>query len=375
MKLSLNEIKQLKNMISSRKPILSLYLSTDKQERDGQKKALATVKSLFKSKNEELQKTYDATEVEDLKESLLDYLKHHWPTLTNGTVFFTGGDDDIFQTLHLPDRMANILYLDKKLYLRPLFAYIENYDKYLVVALDKKGADVYTFQAGYLDAMENWENKFWSIMEQKINRILKEKNAEGVFARYLNSLEKHILDYKEKIGFQRIIIFIPEKLKPILSAKLSQEFKDLLALTVTGNYRHLDKQNFYQKVKKLVEEMEARADEKDIEEIYSEMGNSDYKKGVYGLENVLLHLNAQGVYKLILNENIAFPGYKNGLGVLYADCPPKEKCEEVRDLINEMIIKALESKATVNFVKDNQKLRELGNIAALVRFKLKSPTH
>ena len=370
MKFSIDEINQLKDIQSTNKPIISLYLSTDKQEKRSQQKAIAAAKSLLKEKEPELTNSYGKRETADLKENILDYLEHHWLTLSNGTVFFVGGDEDIFQVWRLPDRMANAIYLDQKIYLRPLLAYIENYDKYLVVALDKKGADIYTFQAGYLDETEKLNNEFWGIMEQKINKILKEKDAEGLFARYLNSLEKHILDYKEQIGFNRIIVFVPEKLKPILEEKLSREFKHLISATVSGNYRKLGKLDFYYKVKDLVQEIEDKADQQDIEEIYSNVGNSEYKKGVYGLEKVLLHLNAKAVYKLILNENIAFPGYKDENGVLYTSCPEKVECQEVKDLVNDMVIKALESKATVNFVKDNEKLKELGDIAAMVRFKL-----
>jgi stalled ribosome rescue protein Dom34 len=56
-------------------------------------------------------------------------------------------------------------------------------------------------------------------------------------------------------------------------------------------------------------QLEREEENKMIEEIYNNLGVSEYKKGVAGLKPVLDHLNAQAVWYLLIHENMEFPGY------------------------------------------------------------------
>ncbi len=374
--LDLNFVKSLSNLKSNEKSIISIYLNTDKRRTDSLEKSRAQIKDFFKELKENADKLgYKEWQLRELEEELLDYLTVHWKTLSNSTIFFLGGDEDIFYVLSLPDRMPNKLYTDDAPYIKPLLEYVENYDKYLVLVLDSKGGQVYLFQAAYLDEIDKVNNEFFDKLEEKKAAILHQKDPQGVFARYINELEELLWDFKEKIDFDRIIVFIPERLKSILEEKISEHFKNITSAIITGNYTKLHKLELLKKIKEVVEEAERQEDLKDVEEIYTNIGNSEYKDGVYGLEATLEHLNAAAVQKILIDEDLSLKGCKSAsLGFLFDSCDTCKKqaddCVEVDDLINEIAEKAMETGAIVNFVKDSDKLKEMQGIAAKLRFKL-----
>ena len=188
-------------------------------------------------------------------------------------------------------------------------------------------------------------------------------------------MSNELIRLKEKLGYTRLVVFTPEKLKPIVEENLNKELKQLLAKVITGNFTKANKNVIRDLVIEVERELEREEEEKMINEIYSNIWKSDYKKGVYWLKEVLKHLNQGAVWYLLIQENIEFPGYiGKDSGFLYVSEDENELGEElikVEDLTNDIITKAIDQDARVNFIPlENEKLQKLENIAAMVRFKL-----
>jgi len=177
------------------------------------------------------------------------------------------------------------------------------------------------------------------------------------------------------LGYDRLVVFVPEKIKHIMEEELHKDLKKILAKVITGNFTKANKNQIRDLIVEVEKELEREEENKMIDEIYSNLGNSDYKKWVNGLKEVLKHLNQGAVWYLLIQEDVEFPGYiGKDSGFLYTDESENELGEElikVNDLTNDIITKAIDQDARVNFIPaDNEKMAKLWNIAAMVRFKL-----
>jgi hypothetical protein len=52
---------------------------------------------------------------------------------------------------------------------------------------------------------------------------------EGVLRRYINKLSNELIHFKERLGYDRFVIFAPEKMKPIIEEEIHRDLKNILA--------------------------------------------------------------------------------------------------------------------------------------------------
>ena len=198
---------------------------------------------------------------------------------------------------------------------------------------------------------------------------------EWILRRYVNAVSEELVKLKEILDYDRLVVFTPEKLKHIVEEDLHKELKKILAKVITWNFTKANKNTIRDLLVEVEQELEQEEEEKMLSEILSNLGKSDYKKWVAGLKDVLKHLNQWAVWYLLISENMEFPGYIGKESwFLYVSEDENEIGEElikVNDLTNDIVTKAIDQDAKVNFIpNDNPKLAELWNIAAMVRFKL-----
>ena len=370
-------------------PVITIYLDTSKSRPDAKQVARGYVKDVF----QELKKLPEVSEnkdlkrlVEDYEEEVVEYVEANFPHLKNGLVMFLAGDDNMFEIVELPRPVKNRYYFDKQANVKPLLAYMDEYEKVLALVIDKRQVQVYLEYMWDIKSIEELYDVFWDLAEDSdkawyfarpISGGGYAENAdkeEGVLRRYINAVGEELLKLKEKLGFDRVVVFTPEKLKHIVEEELHRDFKQILAKVITGNFTKANKNVLRDKIVEVEKEIEKEDENKMIDEVYSNLWNSDYKKWTAGLKNVLKSLNEGAVWYLLIQENMEFPGYiGKDSGFLYASEDENEIGEElvkVNDLTNDIITKAIDQDARVNFVpSENEKLAEMWNIAAMLRFK------
>ncbi len=372
-------------------PVITIYLDTSKTRPDAKKVTRGQAKDFFQEikKMPEVQENKDIKRmVEDYEEEVVEYIEANFSNLKNGLVMFLGGDDNLFEVVELPRPVKNRYYFDKQAEVKPLLAYMDEYEKILGIVMDKRQVQVYLEYMGDIVKIEELIDTFWDFMEDRDKAGYFTRGAipgggyaenadkeEGILRRYVNALGEELIRLKDEIGYDRLVVFVPEKLKHIMEEELHKDLKKILAKILTGNYTKANKNVIRDLLVQVEEELEREEEKKMIDEIYANIGQSDYKKGVAGLKEVLKHLNQGAVWYLLIQENIEFPGYiGKESGFLYTSPEENELGEElieVKDLTNDIITKAIDQDARVNFIpQDNEKLAELGNIAAMVRFKL-----
>jgi len=371
-------------------PVITIYLDTSKTTPDAQKRARGILKDFFQElkhredvKNSKILKKM----VESYEEEALEWIEGNFRHLKNGVVMFLWGDTDMWEIVELPRPVKNRYYFEKQAVVKPLLGYMDEYKKFLVLVLDKRQAQVYIQYMWDIRKIEEVLDTFWEFWWTKDKYWWFPRDAapgggmyenadaeEGVLRRYVNKLGNELVHLKEKLWYDRLVVFVPEKMKHIVEEELHNDLKNILAKIITGNYTKANKNQIRDMVLEVESELEREEENKMIEEIYNNIGVSDYKKWVAGLKNVLDHLNAQAVWYLLIHENMEFPGYiGKETGMLYMSPEDKVTDEElipVSDLTNDMIVKAIDQDARVNFVPDNPKLKEMWWVAAMVRFKI-----
>ena len=371
-------------------PVISIYLDTSKTRPDAKKIARGQVKDFFQEikQKEEVKNNKDLKKmVEDYEEEVVEYVEANFPHLKNGLVIFLAGDDNMFEIVELPRPVKNRYYFANQAEVKPLLAYMDEYEKLLGVVMDKRQVQVYVEYMWDIKRVEELVNVFWDMMQDKdkkgyfsrpISGGAYAENAdkeEWILRRYVNAVSEELVKLKEILDYDRLVVFTPEKLKHIVEEDLHKDLKQILAKVITWNFTKANKNTIRDLLIEVEQELEQEEEEKMLSEILSNLGKSDYKKWVAGLKDVLKHLNQWAVWYLLISENMEFPGYVGKESwFLYVSEDENEIGEElikVDDLTNDIVTKAIDQDAKVNFVpNDNPKLSELWNIAAMVRFKL-----
>jgi hypothetical protein len=326
--------------------------------------------------------------IEDYEEEIIEYIDASFSSLKNGLVIFLWGDDDLFEIVELPRSVKNRYYLSKQAEVKPLLAYMDEYKKLLWIVVDKRQAQVYLEYMWDVKKIEEiidvfWEfdkstDKMWYFGRWFIPGWGYAENVdkqEWILRRYVNVLWKELLKLKDQIWFERVVVITPEKIAPIVEEELGRDLKAITAKVIKWNYTKANINTIKNLLIDVEKEIERQEEEQMIDEVYSNLWNSDYKKWVAGLTDVLKHLNQWAVWYLLIQENIEFPWYIwKDSGFLYLSEDENELNEElikVEDLTNDIVTKAIEQDARVNFVNtDNEKLAKMWNIAAMVRFKI-----
>lgn len=191
--------------------------------------------------------------------------------------------------------------------------------------------------------------------------------THSLFARYVNEVYEKILNIEAETNLERIILYTTEKLAPLFKEKLIEKSK-LPVFIQVNNIVNANYNTIKETILKDIDEIEREIAGKELDEALSQIGVSDYKKGVAGLSEVIEHINARAVYKLFINPNCEFaPIYKDENGLIYL-----EEGEERRksiDSFSEIVFSAMAQKAQIKCT-DDERLKEHDCLLALVRFKV-----
>lgn len=371
-------------------PVITIYLDTSKTTPDAYKRARGILKDFFqelKNKDEVKDNKILKNMVNFYEEEALEWIEWSFRHLKNWVVLFLWGDNDIWEVIELPRPVKNRYYFEKQPIVKPLLGYMDEYKKFLVLVLDKRQAQVYLQYMGDIRKIEEVIDTFWDFWWTKDKYWWFPRDAapgggiyenadaeEGVLRRYINKLSNELIHFKEKLWYDRLVIFAPEKMKHIIEEEIHRDLKNILAKFVVWNYTKANINQIRDMVLEVEKELEREEENKMIEEIYNNLWVSDYKKWVAWLKEVLAHLNAQAVWYLLIHEDMEFPGYIwKETWMLYISPEEKVTDEElipISDLTNDMITKAIDQDARVNFVPNNPKLKEMWWVAAMVRFKI-----
>ncbi len=367
-------LEKYKNKESESFPFLTVYLDLRKTA-DNYEKARIFVKDIFKKiKNEDfnLDKEYQKDKKEIAKallkyeEELLAWLENNFRSSKNGVVFILGGYEDLFEAIELPLATPFVYFIESKPNLAILAHNIEQLEPSLILLVDSREARTFVSFLGDIEEVFDVKDEHWPLIESKLRMDTEDKDIlHGVYSRYVNDIIEKLKAYLAKVDFGKVLIYAPEKLAALFREKLADDKKFFIfAKNLTKSSDRVIKDTILADL----QEIENKQDEQELKEALSMLGDSENKKAVSGIKEVLEHLNAGAVQKLFIDESFAFPPvFKNPeTGLLGLD--NIESAEQIVDLVNELVIAAIKQKASVNFVKEGA-LDDYG-VLAVVRFKV-----
>ena len=365
----LKEIASMKNGY-----FVSLYLNVDPMF-NARGDYMVHFKNMIKNAIEKLDKSvYKA--VKDDIEKIESYVVSNKRMLRKGIVLISSSGSAFWKEYSLNVPVKNELIVDKTPYAKPLMDILDNYQKYVVLLVDKESARIFAVHLG----------EIVEYGEVHTPAIPGKHKKGGWFALSQNHYERHI-DFHIGIHLKDVV----EKLESFMSGEYigrliiggSDEaisiIKGMLHKTILDKVIGYAKVEMFAKpdevlkrVEPIVSAYEKKKEEEEVENLIARTLKNE--NAVLGLDNVVNALQEQRVMKLVFAKDYKASGYNcsscGSLSVQKIDpCPLcNGKMESVDYMVDLVGQKAIQQSALIEVVSESKKLLDAGGIGAFLRF-------
>jgi len=353
-------------------PVLSLYLNVDPTQQTTERYKLI-LRSLLK----EVAHKAASADVEAVEQ----YLTFARDWQGKGLALFSCRDADFWRSFPLAVPVHNRAYVSHRPYIKPLSDVLDAYGRYGVILVGREGARLFLFHLGEL--VEATGTLGEEVRRTKhggasgvtgmrggmaaraarredavVQRNLKEVvEAVGVFCTN-NACTRLVLGGTDQ-NVSRLYDMLPKALQDQVIGSFSV---DVGAPEGEVQSRSLD----------LIEEMAQQREIQLVEEMIA--GWKRHSGAVVGLSDTLEALQEHRVRLLLVAAGYEAPGYRCQ-HCRYLTLVEQKECplcggmmEQVPDITDTMVHRALEQDTAVEIVRDNAMLEEAGNIGALLRY-------
>jgi len=347
--------------------VVSFYVDTDltRHTKDA-------AKLMFRQAAKKLQEEHDSPEVASRLAAIERYLDFEYDWQARGIAVFTDGDT-LWKTVPLPAPVDTHGYMGEEPYIRGLYDLLDRFAEYAVALVDRESVRLFSVAWGRIQSQTE-------AMGEELKRHKQggwaaaryQRRADQLALRNLKQAVELIDSFCRSRGCERLILGgsqpvlaqVKELMPHALRSKLIGEFSvDMAATPNEVLQRSL--------------EVAVAAQQAEEEQLVSEAVTAASKggPGAVGLDDTLWALREGRVRVLLIQEDAHASGYRCRecsflTGSEVARCPfcSSVEIQAVPDVINLAILQALKAGAEVNIVRQNQSLRQVGNIAALLRY-------
>lgn len=343
--------------------VLSVYLDTFLAQHP--KEAL---KLMFREAIKRLDKEPNPKDI-DAVARFLD-LEYDWQP--RGLAIFSSGKE-LWKTVALPIPVRTRAYLSPHPYMRTLIDVMDRFGKYCVALIDHQDARLFLVDHGVItseaelagDEVRRHRQGGWS--ERQI-----ERRTENIAERNVKQSIEALEDLVARTDCGRVMLagsdeilsqvqnLLPDPLRrkviAVFIADMEATPKEILAMSLD-----VAAQVDWEEEQKLVDQAITAA--------------AKGGAGTIGLADTLYQLYQGRVHQLLVTEDLAAEGFVCArcgylATVRSSPCPLCGYDEMVGtpDVVNLAITKAIETGASVNIVRQNDKLTQAGGVAALMRY-------
>ncbi|UCD86053.1 MAG: host attachment protein [Deltaproteobacteria bacterium] len=358
------DLKKLAKLTSHDRAFLSIYLSSP-ESLEIIERRIDNIRKLFKENKDE------SKHFEENIKLVKDYLDKD--LYQSGSLcIFCCWLLDYFEAYPLNVTVENIIWVDSSPYIRPLAELKDEYENFAVVVADNEIAKIFLVTSAKADSEEkikgNIKNRVkvggWS--QQRY-----ERRRDKKIQYYSREIVDRLIELEKKEEFRRIILVGSKKIlteiRSALTNQLTQKLVGEKALDLRKGENYINKEIF-----DLFFIEERKSEKKLWEEI-----KNHYLRGepaVVGVDDVLFSSKMGRVEKVIVNRDVEINGIRcrdcEGLFNRELDkCPDCGSTSLFKvDLINEIVELLSTTKAEVDFVDEIEELKDVGDIAALLRY-------
>ncbi len=289
-----------------------------------------------------------------------------------GLAVFACSATDLWKVYRLPDKVDALLVLDHSTRMRPLIEFLNRHQVYCTVLLGKGRARVFLLDPAKVDERSD-------IFGVVPGRHDQGGWAQARYQRYHDDrVMHHLKDTADQTfslfqdeGFQRLFVAGTEELVSEFLEHLHPYLKDRLAGTFSMEMVTSPKE-VQEQTLLATGELREIYDGDAIEKLRGEVHTGNL--GAAGLEDTLHALQKGQVLMLLVNEDFSAPGLRCkscGSLSLVDPCPfCGAATRSLEDMVESIVRQAFIQNCEIRFITgaNKEKLAELGNIGALLRF-------
>jgi peptide chain release factor subunit 1 len=371
-------------------PVVSIYLDARANE-NGRDEYEIWLRQAINEAGEEFEE--DSAEAESFKadiERIQTFLDEEAEEDANGiAIFACSGADGFFETVQLDVAFPNNrLFAFDRPHIFPLVRLIEQNPKYAVLWSDTNKADIYVFGG---ENTINLETETKAKVEEIENTVTQRTKVGGWsqarFQRHIGNFHlqhaKETVEELEKLmrdaRIEHLVLCGDEtRIMPILRPQLPKALEDAVVATLNMS-QYASEDEIREKTHEIMAIENAVKDKERVQRMY-DAAKAAAGLGTLGVEDTLAALSNGQVEELIISSSFNAIRYspKKVKKVLKAYAPGEDnsasdelpEVKEIRQVGDELIIRALNSAAKIVFVEDESLLKEAGGVGAVLRYNM-----
>ena len=296
-------------------------------------------------------------------EDIEDFLKKN---KIDNIAIFASHKHNFFRYISLSIKIKNQLIVDSSPYIRPLARIQDEWESFTLLLLSSNYAKIYSVSTGEIENTKQLtadiinKHKKGGMSQARFNRLRK-----GAINTFLSEVVEALKEKADK----RIIIAGPGPVKNQFIKILPKEMKDRIVDIIDINID--DEKKLLKKSIYLISEKEQRKSQEAVQQLKEEI----LKDGlaVYGIEETLNAVKNGQVELLIIQKDYKLLGWicencqivGEGIKKLCTNCG---KQTSKVDVLEEILEFAERTDAEIEF-SDDEEIRDLGHIGAILRYK------
>lgn len=383
-------INKLAEFEPTEAPFISIYLNTRANQHGREDFGIWLKKELAERTKEYAEDTPERKNFERVAERILDFAGNLLPEANGAAIFAHVGEDEnsLFRTAQFvaPIEENEIVVSDRP-YIFPLARLIEQNPRYACAWADTNAARIYVFGGELaVNAKSQQDAQVEEIQNVKTQRGEEGGWSQSRFQRRIENFHrqhgKELAETLDKLvrdeGIEMVVLSgDAARIIQILRDEMSKELSERVIAEMNLD-QYASERQLYEASLEEVRRYDAQKDREQVARLMDEIGMDNL--GVTGVSATLACLsNGQVQELLILSdpdriqynpqrveqtlENYA-PGDDNSANDALPDVSEK------RQVLDELIVRAINSSARIRFIEDATLLMSVGGVGAILRYKI-----
>ncbi len=357
------ELQELASFVSEGPPALSLYLDTDLTQQPKEKCKLILRDLLDKVKESASDK--DVAQIERFFD-----LEYDWQA--KGVAIFSAANQGFWRVYPLAAHIESEAHTGDKLYLKPLSHFLDHYDRYGIVLVDRESARFFLLHLGQIEEKSEW-----------VGQDLK-RHKQGGFAaaRYQRHVDKQA-EQNLKMAAEATMRFCQDnrckglilggadetvaRFRDMLPKVLQKQVVGTLVLDMIAPASEV-----MERATELIRSEENERQQKLVENVITAAAKG--AGAVTGLADTFYVAHQGRVHTLVVERGFETDGYLCD-GCQYVSAEPITKCpfcggkpHKIHGAVNRVVQRVIEVGGKVETVTNSDALAKAGHIGAILRY-------
>ena len=288
---------------------------------------------------------------------------------TRGVAVYACKPADLLEVVSLRRPVESNVVLDRNAYVEPLVAEADT-ERWCVLLVNRRNARIFVGDGGDLEETDRIEDDVHSQHDQGgWSQSRYQRGVEKEKDDHLVHVAEVAFDTYKARTVDRLLVGAPDELVNEVKQKLHPYLRDRIAGRLSLDVENSSLDDVRRAAAAAIEDWTRRCERDLLDRLTEGVGRGD--RGAAGLGAVLAALNEARVEALLISPGFHSPGGRDpGTGLLFGgdQSPDGAQLEQVGDVVEAAIEKAIEQSAKVIVVRHHDDLGPLGGIGAVLRY-------